>query len=277
MMTSDFIIDVDEVNFEYEVISYSLNVPVVVEFWAEWCRPCKPLGANLEKLAREAQGAFRLARVDVEASPNLTIHYNVRSIPAVKAFSSGEVVAEFSGNLPIDKLREFISRIEPPGQSALDLEHANNLLSDQEWAEAEDILRDVLEVDPDNANALLGLGRALIGQGKPVEALSILTHFPTSREFVRAEKLAVYARALAALTSPSPDEETSDLDAAYRNALQLASRGKIAQALDGLLDVLRLDKNSQPIRAAIIGLLELLGDDNSLSHEYRKELASVLF
>ena len=119
MMASDNIVDVTEANFQYEVISYSENTPVVVDFWAEWCRPCKTLGPLLERLAHEAQGSFRLARVDVDANPNLALHYGVRSIPTVKAFSQGEVVGEFSGLQPEGRIREFLSRITPPSPLAL--------------------------------------------------------------------------------------------------------------------------------------------------------------
>jgi len=97
MMASDHIISVTEADFEYEVIAYSKQMPVVVDFWAEWCGPCKTLGPILERLAQEANGAFRLAKVDVDANPNLALRFSVRSIPNVKAFQDGQVVAEFVG------------------------------------------------------------------------------------------------------------------------------------------------------------------------------------
>jgi putative thioredoxin len=100
MMASGIIVDVNEIDFEYEVLAYSNSVPVVVDFWAEWCRPCKTLGPMLERLAIEANGHFRLARVDADANPNLTLRYRVHSLPTVKAFSSGEVAAEFVGCNP---------------------------------------------------------------------------------------------------------------------------------------------------------------------------------
>ncbi len=97
MTPSEFIVDVSESNFEYEVLSYSQNLPVVVDFWAEWCQPCKRLGPLLEQLTEEARGNFRLARVDVDANPNLALRYSVRSIPTVKAFSQGQVVLHLPG------------------------------------------------------------------------------------------------------------------------------------------------------------------------------------
>ena len=105
MMASEYIINVTESDFEYEVLSYSMNIPVIVDFWATWCIPCKVLSPILEDLAKEAQGAFRLAKVNVDESPNLTKAYRVMTIPTIKAFKQGQVVSEFSGSLPINKVK----------------------------------------------------------------------------------------------------------------------------------------------------------------------------
>src|SRR5665648_1254144 len=96
-MAADIIIDVTEADFEYEVIAYSQNIPVLVDFWATWCRPCKTLSPLLEKLAHEAVGSFRLAKVDVDANPNLALQYGIRTVPTVKAFSTAQVGGEFVG------------------------------------------------------------------------------------------------------------------------------------------------------------------------------------
>ncbi len=99
-MTSEFIISVTESSFEYDVIAYSQNKPVVVDFWADWCKPCKTLSPLLEKMAEEAQGEFRLALVDVDANPNLALRFSVHSIPTVMAFSQGKKVSDFTGLIP---------------------------------------------------------------------------------------------------------------------------------------------------------------------------------
>ena len=104
MMTSDFIVNVSEADFEYEVLAFSQQVPVVVDFWAEWCGPCRTLGPMLESMAQEAQGSFRLAKVNVDENPNLALRYGIHSIPAVKAFRHGTMVAEFAGVQPEPRL-----------------------------------------------------------------------------------------------------------------------------------------------------------------------------
>jgi len=278
MMASDNIVDVTESNFQYEVISYSENTPVVVDFWAEWCRPCKTLGPLLEKLAREAQGSFRLARVDVDANPNLALHYGVRSIPTVKAFSQGEVVAEFIGVQPEARIREFLSHLSPPSPLALAVEKGLSLLQDHEWAEAEDIFRDLLEQVPQQPEVQLGLAMALLGQGYGNEALRILRNFPASREYARAQILLPFAEELKNFEEGRLPNET-DLDVAFAQAIRLASRGNIPAAVDGLLDILRQNKNYRQgaARHMVLALLELLGPNDPQSRSYRSELAAVLF
>ena len=108
-MVSDFIIHVDESDFQYEVLQYSTRVPVVVYFWATWCVPCRVLGPKLEALAREGEGRFRLAKINVDESARLAKQYKVKNIPAVKAFVDGYVVSEFSGVLGDESLRDFIN------------------------------------------------------------------------------------------------------------------------------------------------------------------------
>ena len=114
MMATENIINVNETNFEYEVVAYSKNIPVLVDFWADWCQPCKTLGPLLEKIVEEADGSLRLAKVNIDQSPNLAMQFNVRSIPTVKAFIQGQVTAEFAGAQPEARLRQFISRLTPP-------------------------------------------------------------------------------------------------------------------------------------------------------------------
>jgi len=278
MMTSDFIIDVNEVDFEYEVLAYSQNTPVLVDFWAPWCQPCKILSPMLESMAQEAAGAFRLARVDIDQNPNLALRYGVRSIPTVKAFTGGQVAGEFVGIIPEERLREFIGKITPPSQQQLLQEKADSILKLGQWVQAEQLYRELIEQSGDLPASLLGLSKSLLLQNKNTEALNILRNFPASRLYNTAELIRPYAEDVAALGKDELPKD-SDLDAAFQTAIRLASRGNLEAAMDGLLDILRRDKNYRHGRArqVMLSLLELMGEENPQTRSYRSELASVLF
>jgi len=277
-MTSDFIIDVNEVDFEYEVLAYSQNTPVLVDFWAPWCQPCKILSPMLESMAQEAAGAFRLARVDIDQNPNLALRYGVRSIPTVKAFTGGQVAGEFVGIIPEERLREFIGKITPPSQQQLLQEKADSILKLGQWVQAEQLYRELIEQSGDLPASLLGLSKSLLLQNKNTEALNILRNFPASRLYNTAELIRPYAEDVAALGKDELPKD-SDLDAAFQTAIRLASRGNLEAAMDGLLDILRRDKNYRHGRArqVMLSLLELMGEENPQTRSYRSELASVLF
>lgn len=277
MMASEYIIEVTESDFEYQVLAFSQKTPVVVDFWAEWCVPCKTLGPLLEKLTQEAHGAFRLAKVDVDQNQTLAMRYNVRSIPTVKAFRNGAVVSEFVGLRPEPALREFLSELAPSAAD-LALEKANSMLTMEQYTSAESAFRDVLEITPGRPAALLGLAKSLLFQGQTEAASRILRGFPASREFNAAQSLLPL---IAALERVENGDAWSDdpLDAAYNRAIKLVRRGNVPAAIDGLMEVLRQDKRYRDgaARQVILSLLELLGEDNPLTRQYRQELAMVLF
>jgi putative thioredoxin len=277
MSASDFIINVTESDFEYEVLAYSQQTPVVVDFWATWCGPCKTLGPMLERLAEEAQGNFRLAKVNVDENTNLAIRYGVRSIPAVKAFRNGEMVSEFIGLQPEPRLREFLG-VLAPAKSDLILEKANSLLGLRQPKSAELAFREVLDDVPGSPAALLGLAKALLLQGRSNEAGLVLLDFPASRELSKVELLRSLVEAMNRLEN---GEGLSDdpLYAAFENALRLIKRGNVEAALDGLLDVIRQDKRYRNglARQVFVAVLELMGEENPSTREYRNELAAVLF
>ncbi|MFZ6030546.1 MAG: thioredoxin [Chloroflexota bacterium] len=275
MKPSDYIIEVSEASFEYDVIAYSRQTPVVVDFWAEWCGPCRSLGPLLERLAQEAQGAFRLAKVNVDDNPNLALRFSVRSIPAVKAFRDGRMVSEFVGAQPEERIREFLRAIAP-NQNDLQLEKAQGLAEMQQWANAEAAFRQFLSKHPGYPPALLGLAKALLAQGKIAEGRKLLVNFPASKEYHEAEKLRPLAEALE--RPPIPTSE-NPLDAAYTRSLNLFTRGNLEASMDGLLDILRDDRNyrkGEP-RKVMLGIFEILGENHPTTRVYRAELASVLF
>ncbi len=276
-MTYDYIKSVNETDFEYEVIAYSSQVPVIVDFWAEWCRPCKSLTPILEKYAREAQGSFRLAKVNVDDSPNLALRYGVRSIPNVKAFRDGQVVSEFLGLQPEPRVKEFIRNLAP-SQIDLLLEKGQSQLESMEWAAASKSFHAFLGKSPNQPAGLLGLAKVNIMLGKFAEAMKIMDEFPASPDYVSVE---VLRPLLSALWGEKSSLESADqpLDATYHNTLRLIQRGNLPAAMDGIIDILRQDKHyhNDEARKVLLGLFELLGDNHPLTQQYRRELAMVLF
>jgi putative thioredoxin len=277
MMSSEHVIDVSEEDFQQQVLLYSKETPVVVDFWAEWCGPCRMLGPILEKLAHEAQGAFRLAKLNVDENPNLSRQFNVQGIPIVKAFRNGQVVAEFTGALPEPRVREFLEKLAP-SPSSLNINKGNSLLESGDWVEAADVFQEELEGNPDHPAALLGMAKSMLARGLSNEALVILRSFPTSKQYIAAEKLIPLANALVQRSNGEVDlMEGNPLAAAYNHSLRLVEMGNIPASIDGMLGVLREDKHYLNARIEILSLLELLGEGNPLTREYRTELASILF
>jgi putative thioredoxin len=275
---SEHIVDVDESTFEQEVIQRSYETPVVVDFWAPWCGPCRVLGPLLERLAIEAGGTFRLAKVNVDENPNLAIRFGVQGIPAVRAFRQGEVTAEFVGAQPESAVRRFLERVAP-SEAARAVEEAASLLATRHWPEAETAFRLILEENEADGRATLGLVQALLMQGRGVDADRLLTRFPPGAEWVAAQKLKPLAGLLAKVERAEPPGSDDPLEAQLEQAARLIARGNLAAAMDGLLDILRQNKAYRKglPKEILLALFSLLGEGDPLTREYRDELASVLF
>ncbi len=274
-----FMLDVNEANFEQEVLLRSHEVPVVVDFWAEWCGPCKVLGPILERLAIEGGGRFILAKINVDQNPGLAMRFGVQGIPAVKAFKQGKVEAEFVGSQPEPVVRRFIQRLVPsPAEQAA--QAANSLLVTHHWKEAEEAFREALAEDERNAVAALGLMKSLLMQGRGGEALALLEDFPPGSEWAIAEQLRPLADLLAAVENNGPGYDEQDpLAAELYQAGRLIVRDNLPAAMDGLLDILRQDKRYRDglPRKILLAIFSILGDEDTLTRQYREELASVLF
>jgi putative thioredoxin len=271
------ILEVAESNFEQEVVRYSMEIPVVVDFWAPWCAPCRLLGPTVEKLAVEAAGAFRLAKLNVDDNPGLSARFGVQSIPILKAFQGGKVVAQLLGAQPEEAVRKFLREFAPgPAEQAVS--EAAGWLTARRWSEAEQSARRALELDRASGTAALYLIKALLWQGKGNAALEQIGRFTAGSEMISAQRLQPLAALLAEAAS-SGDHAADEIEAGYLQVGRLLGRGNFPAALDGLLGLLRRDKHyrNDDARRVFLAALELLGEDDPLTRPYRDELASVLF
>lgn len=277
MTSSNYILDVNESTFETDVVLYSDTSPVFVDFWAEWNQASNALSAMLEHLAHEAGGAFRLAHVDADQNPNLVLSLNVRSLPTVKVFHQGAIVAEFTGAQPEALVRQFIARVDPV-ESDLNIEKGNHLILEGDWHGAEVAFREALALRPDDGAGLLGLAKSHLAQGRPADALVILREFPASKQYPHAELLVPLADVMAREMNDLIDDDDEILSI-YSRAFNLVGLGNLEAAADGFLDVLRHDKKyaNGTARKCMLAVLELLGADHPEERAYRNELNAILF
>ena len=271
------IIDVNEETYEFEVVNYSSQKPVVVDLWAPWCIPCRVQSQILVQLAQEGDGEFRLARINVDEQTRLAERLKVTNVPAIKAFVDGRVVAEYMGVLSEKNLRLFVDRIMPRAGSLL-LVKGNSLMLLGEFEEAEAALEQYVIESHGDPVGLLAYARVMLYQGKGRSAMEILQHFPVSQESTLSTVLLPLAKAY---TDPELEKIVLDnpLESAFRNAIRLAKRGKILIALDGLLGILKKDKNFRngQAKAVYLGLLEVLSDAHPNVRQYRSDLSTALF
>jgi len=281
------VFDVADRNFQQQVIEQSRSRPVIVDFWAPWCGPCRMIGPVLERLAREAQGAWVLAKLNVDDNPQTAGRYGIQGIPAVKGFREGKVAAEFVGAQPEPAIRRFLDQLVPNEADTL-VKTARNLEAGSKLAEAEALYRQALRSDGHHATALLGLGRVLFHQDRLEEALTTLQRVPFGRpERAEAESWIAKAsfRQEAELSGGEVEARRrlaanpNDLDARLTLATSLAARAHYREALEGLLEVVRRDRGAFRDRArkGMLNLFGILGDDHELTQEYRPQLASLLF
>ncbi len=260
------VIEVGDDDFVERVIEESKQRPVVVDFWAAWCGPCRTLGPLLEKVAEEHEGEFLLAKLDVDANPYVSSQFRIQSIPNVWAFVDGRPVDQFIGAYPEPQVREFIERLLPTeaDQEAAEAAEAAQA-GDPEVAERG--LREALEADPSNRSALLGLGRILAERGDAEEARRLLQPLVPDAE---AGRLLARLRVAdwAALSDGSP----------LTQAKRMAGEGRYREALDGLLGAVTYSPDDRDAaREAMLDVFAVLGDDDSLVREYRSKLAAALF
>jgi putative thioredoxin len=279
---SQFSYDVDQSNFEQRVIEASRQVPVVIDFWAEWCGPCKALKPILEKLAEEYAGKFILAKIDSDRNQGLAAQFGVRGIPNVKAVVDGELVDEFSGALPESAVREFLDRLIPSPAEELRA-RATSLREAGQLAEALQVLGEASQLDPRNEAVRLDAAELLVEQGQIDEAHKLVASLsPAGLADERAQRLLARLSfssvqgdeaSLRATVATRPD----DMQARWDLANWLIAQGRHGEGLDELLAMIERNRywNDDAARKQVLTVFNLLGPGELVS-TYRRRLASVL-
>ena len=297
---SAFIRDTDAARFEDDVLSVSLKTPVIVDFWAPWCGPCKQMMPALEKTVTEANGAVHLVKVNVDKNPELAEVFRVQSVPAVFAFFQGQPVDGFMGARPEGDLRAFVAKLTNlggaiPKPEAVSAENVAKLM-----AEAEKHLRDgkyedamasysmVLDAAPDNLDALGGIGWCLLASND-MEALAELVSqlTPEQQGYSRLKglslilDLAAQAKSLepAAKLSEKLAKNPKDLQARYDLGLQKIAAADLEGAIEALVELTRRDREwkEQKARKLLLELFDAMGPSHPLTGMGRRRLSSVLF
>jgi putative thioredoxin len=280
-------VDVTGDTFEQEVIEASRSLPVVVDFWAPWCGPCRVLKPILEKLAAEYDGKFKLAKVNSDDNQELAASYGIRSIPDVMAFKDGKPVSHFLGALPESQVRAFIDSLIP-SPSELERLRAREMRQSGDARGAADALSKAIALDPKNDDARLDLAELHIELDRLEEAEALLE--AVQPDIDRDERVATlraaagFARAaqsgegeaqLTAKLSSNPADHETRLTLAQR----LASAKRYSEALDQLLEIVRRDRNWKDgeARRQMLSIFNLLQDQPELVSQYRRSLAAALY
>lgn len=275
-------IDVTDATFAEAVIEESRNRPVVVDFWADWCGPCRVLSPIIEQVAAEFGEDVLLAKLDTDRNPRTSADYGIQAIPSVKAFVDGEVASEFAGALPEEHVRAFFAQLAVSAEELAAAE-AEELAAAGELEAAEARYREMLAEDEDQADALTGLAAILLERGDREEAEELIDRAGDDRR-AKALRHHIFLAGFAERHDSAELEQAARLDpgderARYRWGVMLAAWGRYDEALDELLESVRLDRHFEDdaARKAALAVFDILGPESPLARDYRRRLTQILF
>jgi len=286
-MTDRWVFETTEQDFEKQVLERSKTVPVLVDFWAAWCGPCRMLGPILEEAVGERHGEVLLAKVNSDENPNLAARYSIQSIPTVLVFIDGELANGFLGALPLQAIRQFIEELIPKEADKLARE-AETLALKQQWDEALQSYREALRSDPNHPASLIGHLGVLIRLERWAEAeeayqkmpgllqiLDEVQNLKTRLDLSRAEAAGLSIPELQKKLLADPD----DLDARDQLASLLAAKQQYREALEEWLTIVKRDRRFKDdgARKRMLQIFDLIDPRSPLAEEYREKLARAIY
>ena len=291
--TGPAIMDSNEEAFTADVIEASATVPVIVDFWAPWCEPCKTLGPLLEKVVAAEHGKVRLVKVNVDESQGLAAQLRIQSIPTVYAFHEGRPVDAFQGALPESQISAFVKKLaalSAPGQAMTEvLEQAQTALTEGRWVDAQEGFAQVLQQEPENGAAIAGLVRTLLGAGSGDQARALLDSLEDSLRQLPEVESAAQAVALASQAAAKsgliPElehtlaQQPDNHQARHDLAEAMFGAGRHEEAIDHLLMIIKAERewNEQAARQLLLKIFDALGASHDLTLAGRRQLSAVLF
>jgi len=286
---SDLIKDGTDASFMQDVIEASKSQPVIVDFWATWCGPCRTLGPLLEKNVRAAAGKVKMVKIDVDANPAYAGQLRVQSIPTVYAFVNGQPVDGFQGAVPESQIKAFIDRLTGGSSASADIEQLLSLgeesLGLNDIGGAAQAFAQVMTVDPENEKAIAGLARVYLADGDTEQALQTINMAPADSKEPAVQAVRAKLSLASKSTGPSAELEArvaanpADLQSRFELAQSLAASGEFKGAVDQLLAVIEADRewNDQAARKELLTVFEAAGTMSDVSKDGRRRLSSLLF
>ncbi|MCZ8193521.1 MAG: tetratricopeptide repeat protein [Brevundimonas sp.] len=287
----DLIKEGSDASFMTDVVEASRRQPVIVDFWAPWCGPCRTLGPALEKAVRAARGAVKMIKIDVDRNPAYAGQLRVQSIPTVYAFVNGQPVDGFQGSIPESQIKAFIDKLT--GGSSADTDMAQLLslgaesLGLQDWGGAAQAYAEVLAMDPENIKAIAGLSRVYLATGDADQARQTLAMAGDSqdpdvlsaRAQIRLLEAGAGAAGETATLRAKVAADPADHASRFELARALASTGALKAAVDELLTIVQADRewNDQAARRELLTIFEAAGGGSDIARDGRRRLSSILF
>jgi putative thioredoxin len=266
-----------EINdFSADVIERSRSIPVLVDFWAEWCGPCKVLGPVLERLAESNGSRWALAKVDTDAHQDIAARYGIRGIPSVKLFVDGAVADEFTGALPERAVVQWLEKALP-NRFIKEIREAEQLILADKADQARSVLDGVLSRDAGNEHARVTLATTFLATESDKAAELVEGIEEDSRFFPLADAMRTISGLRAKLDHPDSLQEDSVRDA-YLSAIRNLAAGRYREAVEGFIDVIRSNRyyDDDGARKACVAIFRILGEDHPVSREFRRPFGSAL-